>query len=412
MKQITKDSQTFWWIVLIMFASEFLSQNINFIILVLVFIYLFMLNGFKVSFNMPGKTVYLVFILMGMLTGIMYVTQYGHSQYVFFKHIYFCIMVPLYWIDGFLMIKVKNISRIGVVKSIIFGAIVYSLYDLFKVLTRLSEISGLSIYYFRNLVGGVSIVPIIGLYLLFFYGSDLKIYKTERVLFYLIFSLSVLVHFSRISIVELSIFILFSGIKFNIKKIIRIVIMMTMGVALMSFVLPNVFVGFYEKILNSLTELSFNKSVWTHNDIVTNWRGYEAFCAIQQFNNSGIIKQLFGSGFGTFIDVKGYAYLVTKEENLSMLHNGYFSILIFWGLSGVVLFFGWIISIFRCNKDIIYRQDQCFVKGMSVLLLFVNYFIMGPFFSRNVACYLFYISLFYSLSVINKYSIKNNSKTE
>ena len=41
---------------------------------------------------------------------------------------------------------------------------------------------------------------------------------------------------------------------------------------------------------------------------------------------------------------------------------------------------------------------------MAVIILVITYFIMGPFFSMNVAVYLFYIALFYMVSVVNKAS--------
>ena len=39
-------------------------------------------------------------MISGATAGIIYINQYGHSQYVYFKHIYYCSMIPLYWYIG------------------------------------------------------------------------------------------------------------------------------------------------------------------------------------------------------------------------------------------------------------------------------------------------------------------------
>ncbi len=102
---------------------------------------------------------------------------------------------------------------------------------------------------------------------------------------------------------------------------------------------PAVFHDYIERLANSLAEISYLHAPWNHAAIVTNWRGYEVYCELQKFRQAGVIEKIFGGGFGAQLDVHGKAYLVTTEPTLPFLHNGYFTILMIWGICGCAAYF-------------------------------------------------------------------------
>lgn len=93
---------------------------------------------------------------------------------------------------------------------------------------------------------------------------------------------------------------------------------------------------FWEKMRNSISETNSRNTRWTGAQIVKNWRGYEIHCAQVDFRNADFLTQLFGKGFGGGIDAFGYAYLVTGEDSLPYLHNGYYTTGFKFGILGIL----------------------------------------------------------------------------
>lgn len=108
-------------------------------------------------------------------------------------------------------------------------------------------------------------------------------------------------------------------------------------VAAMSLFPSSVSNEFFDKIGNSLTEVSSSERVWDATTVNTNWRGYEKYCAEVDFNNADTATKLFGHGYGFLMDVGAYTALVTSDAGLPFLHNGYYSLLVKCGLVGVFL---------------------------------------------------------------------------
>lgn len=89
------------------------------------------------------------------------------------------------------------------------------------------------------------------------------------------------------------------------------------------------------KLLGSVTEVAISE----HEDINTNWRGYEAYKAVEAFRSGNILQKTFGQGFGALVDVGFYILLGDTElRYIPVLHNGYAYILVKIGLLGVMLY--------------------------------------------------------------------------
>lgn len=155
---------------------------------------------------------------------------------------------------------------------------------------------------------------------------------------------------------------------------------------------PAVFHSFMERLANSLTEISHAHAPWNHIAIVTNWRGYEVYCELQKFRQAGMIEQILGGGFGAQLDVKGKAYLVTTEPTLPFLHNGYFSILMIWGICGCAAYILMLMVLYLRNRGLAEGEKQ-FWKALVMIIAVDTIFVHGLFFSTSVAGMLLYLGV-------------------
>ena len=163
------------------------------------------------------------------------------------------------------------------------------------------------------------------------------------------------------------------------SAIIKCILLGIVGLIAVSYLLPNVWTSFIDKIMNSVTEISASNS-WSDYNI--NWRGFEVYSAKKVFSQYSIFAQVFGKGFGSTVDVGGYAYLVTSEAALPYLHNGYYTTLIKGGICGMVLTIGYYLTmIHRYIKLNILRYEKrlCIgmVASMAVSMAVIHGFFWG-----------------------------------
>lgn len=392
MKERTNKMSILFFVIL---ASQmFLPKSLNLVIVISVFAFLLLKNNFLIEIDFPGVTIYFIFLSLGMLIGIVGVTKNGHSSYSFFKHLYYFIMPILYWSIGSLIsVRERDINKIQ--RSIILVTTIYTIYDLINSFVIVLSANYNGLHQLRELIGAGSIYPILTIYFLLFYDNNEMEKKYVRIIL-IISILSVAIHFSRTYLLELIIFVVFSGALKKQSKLLKIIMISIIGIAVLYSMFPVYFNNFIEKILYSATELKIEGTNWDYVSINNNWRGYELYCELKHFKEAGFLEQLFGGGFGQTLDVYDYAYLVTNEDRLIFLHNGYGTVLMIWGVVGVILYLAWGVKLYKCSNNICDKNGRNFLKGLSVVIMVVSYFIMGPFFSEGVAIYLFIFSLVYN----------------
>jgi hypothetical protein len=97
---------------------------------------------------------------------------------------------------------------------------------------------------------------------------------------------------------------------------------------------------FQSKINHSINEIIV-KDYETSSQIMNNWRGYEAFLGLSKFYEGNFFEILFGQGFGAVVYTPEWIF--GSEENnlgvLPMFHNGFITILLKTGLTGLLIFF-------------------------------------------------------------------------
>lgn len=398
-----KNRKISWSIVGVIIAPQVLTQNQNFIFLLAVIIIQLISDKFKIKLDFPGIKIYWCFLTLGLLIGGIYVFLDKYSIYSYFKHFYYFLLPLLYWIIGRNIVRKLNYNRNIILQSLLLSFFLYSVFDIIQVSQTLINTGFNNLETFRQSIGLGTVLPVLGFYLLIFYKKELNNKTVYLYLCYILFLTSILIHFSRTFFIVLVILILFSGSVRSCSKIIKSLIIVCGGILIIYCIFPEFFQNFIIKLLNSNNELQFWSRIWNEISITQNWRGYEMYCEVIKFQNAGIIEKIFGGGFGSSLDVFGYARLVSEESTLAVLHNGYFMQLMIWGITGVILYFGWLFKLYKYSASVLLYQDQRLLKGLTVVLMFITYVVNGPFFGAGVAGYMFYFA------VLGKKDIKYKS---
>ena len=222
------------------------------------------------------------------------------------------------------------------------------------------------------------------------------------------------VSFSRTSILTFALaYIVFNWGGIGLKRLIKIVLLalfLFLTILLftqISYSFKNVFDTVLRKIANSFNEISsFND--WTPENIVRNWRGYERYCALIEFQKGNFIEKLFGYGWGKGFNVGGYGYLVVDrtDDLIPVLHNGYVMMLV---KGGVVCLLSYIVFYV---SNLVFGMRQYKLSGLYVYKVYVASIItysvitvaVRGFFGSSLYMFsaIFFIGYFGSGGTINK----------
>jgi hypothetical protein len=135
-----------------------------------------------------------------------------------------------------------------------------------------------------------------------------------------------------------------------------------LGVFAISFVSQSFFHAaepFKEKVLHSSQEVELHPYD-TFKDINDNWRGFEAYRALQTYKRLPFAEKVVGGGFGTMVDI-GFAMLLggdTPMQELPLLHNGYMYLLVKTGVVGLLLFMVFIAQLVRLGLRCKHAPDK------------------------------------------------------
>lgn len=346
-----------------LFTSEFLSQYFFWGVLIVGTAYYAIREQGKVFIRNPRSTVVLFSLCMvGMIGsfGSAFHNSYSGGAWVFFRDLIRFSAVPLtfYFSEQLL----KNKSRCVLYSTLYFFCSVYGIGSMLLAIPKYAMASGSLFSFSDNLVD--QWVTAVGVFLAFFKSSEIK-------------ECYISPHFDRISKIGLVVLlaISFSRTAFLIliclsipfiKKHLRTILKSSVMLVLVAMVIwqgfPEISHTFMTKIQNSLVEISSNESKWDDNAIVTNWRGYEVYCAKREFSGYSFPQRAFGKGFGARVDAYGYARLVTSEAFLPYLHNGYYTTLMKMGVIGVFLNILYWIALYMDTKN----KTSQYEKNLSI----------------------------------------------
>lgn len=375
-------------IIIFIISSFLLPRSARLMVLVILFI----LYGCRLTNKMPGIIIYSYFFCIGALVGIFHVNSIDHSTLSYLKHMYFMLFPFLYWQLG-ADIGRRITSRGRCYQLLTQAILLYSLIDIGRSTYTILMAGASSLSDLRSDIGTGSVLPVIGIYILLLSRIPIRIRQSKKIVFLTIMGLSLVIHFSRAQIISLVILMLCSGIIKNWGRIIEFICGTLIVLAAVCATVPNLMTSFIEKMQDSFTEINFHTTDWDWANINHNWRGYEVYCAIQQFLGESMPEKLFGGGFGTTLDVQGNAFLVTDEDTLVFLHNGYFTQLLVWGVVGVILLVLWLICFLIMANRLPVDEDRRLVRGIVFVIAFDTYIMMGPLFSASVAFLFFVMAL-------------------
>ena len=208
--------------------------------------------------------------------------------------------------------------------------------------------------------------------------------RTFNVAIGLIVTFSVLLSASRTTIVCAGIMMLAAlGLFSSLRRIAVAAVLIAIVMYLAYLLLPSYSGGeltLAVKFRRSFDEMFLTDSI-DAQQMMMNWRGFEAYNAQLLFEQSSILRQLFGNGFGTMVDLgielRGADGEITRF--LPILHNGYYYILVKYGLIGVCTYIGtlfWYILIGRRTTDISTNEDKL-LFGLVMSILFATLVVTG-----------------------------------
>jgi len=119
-----------------------------------------------------------------------------------------------------------------------------------------------------------------------------------------------------------------------------------------------------------------NRENW--KDFHDNYRSYENIRTIQQLEENSSVW--FGEGIGSQVDLKQKVYLGDMElRKISILHNGYMTVLLKSGIIGLIIYIASIFYFFKSYRSInieLKNIHQIFI-GTGVFLIISNWVFMG-----------------------------------
>ncbi len=139
----------------------------------------------------------------------------------------------------------------------------------------------------------------------------------------------------------------------------------------------------FNKIRRSLEEIMFTDA-YDGTAMIMNWRGFEAYNAQLMFDYGSVWEKLFGFGLGAEVNL-GFAVQMSQEmmfQYLPTLHNGFYYILIKFGIVGLVIYTWAVLRWFRWRELSDARStalDARMLRGMVVIVIASTAVITGLF---------------------------------
>lgn len=134
------------------------------------------------------------------------------------------------------------------------------------------------------------------------------------------------------------------------------------------------------KFRRSLEEVLFTDN-FNASQMILNWRGFEAYNAQLMFDNSSLFDKILGNGLGATVDI-GQEVMLTEDTSfrfLPILHNGYYYVIIKYGLLGALIY---VLSVLRFGligqfaRDHMTIEDRM-LRGLIIIILQATTVITG-----------------------------------
>lgn len=329
-------------LLLLLLATTAMREYLQWVLFLFLFLWYILANlkHFAIL-KMPGGRYLFFLILQCFLFGAFFYTPNVRGYWSFIRDVIIITNMALCWFVANIFINRLRLDTLTVYRTILLFAFIMSVRSI--VLRFASSSSNFSAFVENGAINGFTVS--ISLYLILFKPPIVKRFyfgKIEDRIIEMFIILAFLFSFSRTTLLILGCLILF-GKYDSISAYAKTILVIAIGIFVLSYFTPEVLDTFLNKIVRSIIEVS-SSNTWDDYNVVMNWRGYEVHMAKLAFEKYSLLEKLFGRGFGATVDVGQYAYLVTSEDSLPFLHNGYYTTLIKGGIIGVLLTAGYYFS--------------------------------------------------------------------
>lgn len=337
----------------VLFLSETLNSYLFWLLLVVNTICYLIGNGWKIKIKNRGSTCILgLMFTIGLLGAI--VTSFRapnvQNTWGYIRDIIRFSSVPLTFVMAAQIEKKNGFDSLVLYTTLFFFCSVYGIVSMLLAVPNYLADADSLFAFAKNLLDQWVIA--VGVFLSFFKPKCIKDYYIGRY-FDLIAKVGLVallaVSFSRTAFMILLCMIFPFAFR-RAGTVMKGFALAGMAMMVMWHIFPDVAGTFIYKINRSFTEVASSSENWNDSTVVSNWRGYEVHCAKQEFSKYTSMEKLFGKGFGATVDAHGYARLVTSENSLPYLHNGYYTTLIKMGIVGGALNIMYWVALYRERK--------------------------------------------------------------
>ena len=328
--------------------------------------------------NSAALRLALPFLLMAAWATMM---GFGHDRYDFLKDLWYALKLALCLMIGF-MLGVRVTDARASLAGFVWFATASACWSI--VTWRRSAGDGLDtigLEGFEHLsLSSVAALPIL------YYGivRDRGFRQVVAAMLAMVIGFAVVLSASRTTIVSAGIMMLAAlGLFSTWRRLVVVALLIAVGMYLTYLLVPEYHINdlsLAAKFRHSLDEILLTDST-DPQQMFRNWRGFEAYNAQLLFDSSSFLRRLFGNGFGTSVDLGMEIYgddgSITRFQPI--LHNGYYYILVKYGVSGIFAYAGtllWYTFAGRRSGDFRTLEDRLLL-GLVGSVLFATLVVTG-----------------------------------
>jgi hypothetical protein len=290
----------------------------------------------------------------------------------------------------------KRINH-NIIFLIVRAGFIFSLFHLFFLARGVVFFKIININDLRYFGGFFSDFEVFAFVILLFYKKfELDLPTPKRKLYTLIIGLSITLYLARTNFIQFGILVLalkgfFELNKRNLTALTVITITVILGYFSIVMINPKrngpgieAFLYKIKIIPEEALKTKVNRENW--KDLNDNYRSYENIMTVKQMKHDGLQTFLFGKGIGSTIDLKEEILLGDQKLRfISILHNGYMTVLLKSGLLGVLLLLFSFFIYFKSSKSEIpiINQVNLLLLGMGVFMIMSYWVFMGFYFKAD-----------------------------
>ena len=385
-----KKETPFIWelIILSVIRSYYGSDIVTTVVTLLLFIMIFIKIKKILIPRIKNSNLYIFFIIYASAYGMLMFTTREVTRTLF----YLLPTILCIWLGYFLQMAYGHKS---ILKTIYLVGILNCLHTMLYVLVNAGQIEDIADV--REYASGY--VFEIAIILVAFYIEKLLFKKVIfghvlDVLIMLMFAVKIGTSLTRSAIGQVAIglgvafvlVLIFDFRRLNFRLIFGAILLVATLAVVFAMLPRDAVDSFNEKVDNTGTEISSQQTFKTVDDAMANWRGFEIQEAQRQWsNNDNGFEVIFGEGIGSSIKVRFIPYNWQGEiegDAIPVLHNGFYGMLIYGGIFGVVallwfLLGGFFLLIKNYRNMERIREYLIINAATSASIIFATYVVNG-----------------------------------